>query len=160
MEKPDQKKETMATETQQKPFVKTKYKIDLKTAEAEFNRFVEAWDIDNDVSEMNEEDRSDFETQARKIIRAIRKGNAEVSLDGDIITYHLQRSVHETKSLEFRIPTGEAWIAMDRYKEQKSIHKFNAFVAAATKKPIQIFSSMDGRDMKFVQAVAVLFLAS
>jgi len=157
----EQKKEmtTEKTETSN-PVKHKKYKVDKKTAEAEFNRFVEAWDIDNDVSEMTEEDRSDFENHSRKIIRAIRKGLVEINIEGDVVKYFLQKPVHETTFLEFKIPTGEAWIAMDRYKDQKSIHKFNAFVASSTKKPVQIFASLDGRDMKFAQAVAVLFLAS
>jgi len=157
----EQKKEMNPEKTEtSNPVKQKKYKVDKKTAEAEFDRFVEAWDIDNDVTEMNEEDRTDFENHSRKIIRAIRKGLAEVSIEGDVIKYHLYKPVHNTEYLEFKIPTGEAWIAMDKYKEQKSIHKSNAFIASSTKKPVQIFTTMDGRDMKFAQAVAVLFLAS
>jgi len=139
---------------------KGKPKINLKTAEAEFLRFVEAWDIDADLEDMEVEDQKSFEDQKRRIVKAIKKGRAIISDDGKTVEYKLLEPVHDHTSIKMKIPRGSSFMAMDRYKEKQQIHKMNAFMASSSGLPVQVFSNMDGRDLKFCMGIALLFLAS
>lgn len=135
-------------------------KINHKTAEAEFTRFVEAWDIDADLEDMEVEDVKSFEDQKRKIVKAIKKGRASISEDGTIVNYNLIVPVLDNTAIIMKIPKGDSFMAMDRYKEKQQIHKMYAFMAASSGLPVQIFTNMDGRDLKFCMGISLLFLAS
>ena len=54
--------------------------IALDVAQAEFARFVDEWDIDDNVDAMSGEDRESFEQVQSRIIRQIVKGLAEVKI--------------------------------------------------------------------------------
>lgn len=135
-------------------------KINPDMAESEFQRFAEAWDIELDLEGFSSEDKDEYDTQKRRIIRAIMKGRAFISDEGLTVTYELIQPIAETSKIEMNIPKGDAYLAMDKFKEKQGIHKLNAFMAASSKVNPKIFSSMDGRDLKFFQAVTTLFFAS
>ncbi len=59
-----------------------------------------------------------------------------------------------------RVPPGSAQVAFDKLKDRQKIGKLNAYMASMCKTNPVIFSRMDGRDLKIVQAVATIFLAS
>jgi hypothetical protein len=134
-------------------------KVDKKTAEAEFNRFADAWEIDRDVEGMTTEDRQSFEDQKRKVIKAICIGRATVGDTGDI-SYTFKEAIHGVDSVTLTMPRGEGYMEMDRYKEQQGVHKFMAVMGHMTGKPVKVFSGMGGIDLKFCMAVSTLFLAS
>jgi hypothetical protein len=134
-------------------------KVDQKTAEQDFSRFVDIWEIDSDVESMNEDDRKSFEEQKRKIVKAIVIGRASVDQDGNI-AYSLKDPVNGLDSVTLKMPRGEGYMEMDRYKEQASVHKFMAVMGSMTGKPVKVFSNMSGIDLKFCMAVSALFLAS
>ena len=136
-----------------------KGKVDQKTAEQDFKRFADAWEIDTDVADMSPDDLTSFEDQKRKIIKAIKKGRASVRDNGDI-TYVLKEPVHGVNEVVLSMPRGEGYMEMDRYKEQASVHKFMAVMGSMTGKPVKVFSGMGGIDLKFCMAVSTLFLAS
>jgi len=135
-------------------------KINPEMAEAEFKRWADVWDIDDDLDDMDLEAKEDFNGHKRRITKAIKKGRAFISDDGSTVTYNLIEPVAETSKIEMRIPKGDSWLLMDKYKEKQQFHKFNAFMSASSKVYPKIFSSMDGRDLKFFQSVTALFLAS
>ena len=133
--------------------------IDLETAEREFARFVDEWDIDDNVDAMSGEDRESFEQIQNRIIRQVVKGNATIDAEGNI-AYTLKHPKGSTTQIEFKVPGGDAYIAMDKFKDRQSMHKLNAFMGVMTKLPPAIFGNMDGRDIKFCQGVTSLFLGS
>jgi len=133
--------------------------VDKKTAMVEFNKFVDLWDIDGDTEEMDDDDRAGFEDQARRIVRAIRKGRACVEDDG-ALGYTLIDEVNGVSTIKLKIPRGASYMAMDRYKDRQNMHKLMAYMADMSGQPVKLFSNMDGRDMKFCMAVVTLFLAS
>ena len=51
---------------------KSKQKISREVAEQEFIKFCDSWNIDTDEEDFDDEERQDYKTQKRKIIRAIR----------------------------------------------------------------------------------------
>jgi hypothetical protein len=135
-------------------------KVALEVCEAEFERFAEAWDLDTDVATMEEEDRDSFRTVKRRITRAIGNGSATVNDDGSLTYAFRFSSIEGTESLTFRVPSGNAILQWDRYKERQSIHKLNSFLGNMTSSSPAIFAKIDGRDIKVCQAVAQLFLGS
>lgn len=137
----------------------SKKKMTLEVAENEFDRFVEEWDIDGNIDAMSGEDRDSFKQQKDRIVRQILQGNATVDEHGNI-AYILRHPKGELTDLSFNVPDGAAYMAMDQYKERQSVHKLNAFMGAMTKQPPRLFSSMDGRDIKFCMGVTLLFLGS
>jgi hypothetical protein len=137
-----------------------KYKIDQKTAEAEFASFCEANDIDCDMDSMTDGDKADFEPIKRRFIKACKQGR--VTLDGRKIIYTLSSfTVKEFQDpVEIERPDGHAFIAMDGYKETQSVHKLNGFISAMTGKETKYFSKIDGNDWLFFQGIATLFLSA
>lgn len=133
--------------------------IDLETAQREFARFVDEWDIDDNVDSMSGEDRESFEQIQNRIISQVVKGTAVIDEEGNI-TYTLKYPKGSTTSIVFKVPGGDAYIAMDKFKDRQSMHKLNAFMGVMTKLPPAIFGNMDGRDIKFCQGVTSLFLGS
>ncbi len=134
-------------------------KVAPKVAEAEFDRFAEAWDLDSDTASMEEEDRQGFEALKRRLIRKIESGHLTVDGEG-MISYMLIEPQGDTASLTFKRPTGHALVVWDRFKDRQQIHKLNAFMGSMTGQAPALFAEMDGRDLKVCQAVAQLFLGS
>ena len=134
-------------------------KVVLEQAEAEFAKFADEWDIDDNVEAMSGEDRDSFNQVRARIIRQIMNGSAVIDGDGNV-TYTLKHPKGSVAEIAFRVPGGEAYMAMDKFKDRQSIHKLYAFMGSMTKQPPALFSNMDGRDIKFCQGVALLFLGS
>lgn len=140
---------------------KKKFVIDSETAEAEFNNFCDAWEIDNDESGMKEDEISDFNKQKNTILKAIKLGRLCLNED-ETLTYTISKTKNPNKNgkeLTISRPQGDAYLAMDRYKDGQGAHKFNAVLARMTNHAVEYFSDFDGIDLKPLQAVAILFLA-
>lgn len=133
--------------------------VSKEVAEQEFSKFVEAWDIDANTDGMSGEDREAFAQQKAKIVTQIMKGNACIDDDGDI-SYKLKKPQDDITEIVFRIPSGQAYMAMDQYKDRQNVHKMYAFMGAMTKQETKLFSRMDARDTKFCMGVTLLFLGS
>ena len=126
-----------------------------------FDRFAETWRLDSDTASMNEESRDSFEDLRRKIMRAIQAGQLTVDDTGDTLTYTLGfPKTDGIAELTIRVPMGAALIAWDKFKERQAIHRLNSYMASMCRTNPAVFSAMDQRDLKIVQAVAQLFLGS
>ncbi len=134
-------------------------KITREVAEVEFARFVEAWDIDANTDNMSGDDKESFNQQKGRIVNQIIAGHATIDEAGDI-RYRLKYAEGSVTELHFRVPKGDAYMSMDKYKDRQNIHKMNSFLGGMTKQSPQFFSNMDARDVKFCQGVFVLFLGS
>jgi len=134
-------------------------KVDLETAENEFKRFVEEWEIDDDISTMDVESKEDFERLKRRIVRAVMKGRAVIDENGDII-YTLRKSVNDIETLHFKLPYGIAYLSMDRHKDRQNVHKMNGILGNIVSQDPKIFAKMQGPDYKFCLGVVQLFLGS
>jgi hypothetical protein len=139
---------------------KKKNKIDKETAEAEFTAFCGANDIDYDEDGMTNEDKADFEPIKRRFVTACMRGR--VTVDGGKIIYTPSNfTVKEFRDpVEIKRPDGHAFIAMDGYKEEQSIHKLHGFMSAMTGQETKYFSKIDGSDWLFFRDVASLFLSA
>lgn len=140
----------------------SKYVIDYETAEEEFNNFCDAWELDNEESVMSENDKTDFKRLKNQIIKAIRKGRLCMKEDETLEYIISEKTKNEKKSgqnLTIRRPSGETYLAMDKYKEGQGVHKFNAVLANMSGHAPAYFSDFDGIDLKPLQAIVTLFLA-
>jgi len=133
--------------------------VEKETARAEFERFAAAWDIDTDLADMEEDDRSGFNKWKRTIVRVMMSGHLVVGDTGDP-SYTLRWPTVKTGQLDFRVPGGKALLDFDRFKDTHNIHKIMSYMGNFTGQPDAIFGQMDGRDLKVCQALAVIFLAS
>lgn len=124
-------------------------------AEAEFQRFAEAMDLDLDQSRMTADDISSFAEQKHKIIRAMMRNHLVVNQAGEMV-YTPQ--LGDNAPITFYEPTGASLMAMDKVKRGEDTAKTYAFMADMTQTSVQRFSKMKSRDFRVCQAIALLFL--
>lgn len=132
------------------------YKVAPEVAEAEFERFVEAMDLDLDTAQMDDEDRKSLEQQKSRIVSAIQKGSLVVNDIGEPV-YTPIRS-ENADAIHFREPTGASLMAMDRKKKNEDVGKMYAIMGDITGNHANRFAKMVLSDLKVCQAVTSLFL--
>jgi hypothetical protein len=132
------------------------FKIALEVAEAEFNRFADAMELDVSTDSMDEEDKKGFEQQKSVLLKAIQKGALVFNEAGEPI-YTPQRT-DDADPITFYEPTGASLMAMDKRKKTEDVGKMYALMGDMTKTSAATFSRMKMADLKVCQAIAVLFL--
>ncbi len=131
-----------------------------EVAAQEFDRFVELWDIDGEVESMDEDSRDGFEDHKRRLCRGLRRGTITLDEEGSVTIQLRWPTLESITEVVCKPPGGGAMLAWDKYKDRQQVHKLNAFLGSMTGQSPAIFARMDGRDLKSVQAIALLFLAS
>jgi hypothetical protein len=137
-----------------------KYKIDGETANNEFIRYCENNDIDFDESKMTEEEKESFSDIKRRFIKCCMEGRVEV--DGKSVKYTVSGFSEKGFSGEIitiQRPNGNAFSAMDSFKDRENVHKLHGFMSAMTGKDLGYFSKIDISDWKFFNAISSLFLS-
>lgn len=130
-------------------------KVARDAAEAEFQLFVEANDIDVSPEGWDADDRKSFEETKARIVHAIEVGRLALE-DGGLLTFQTR----DGKTLTFKRPNGAALMAMDQSKDGHNVAKMFGTMAAMSKSSAVTFSAMDIGDLKVCQAITTLFLAS
>lgn len=140
--------------------------IPEELALAEFDRLVseDCWDLEVDVKKMaSAEEKATFEDLRKKIVRAIRRGDAVVDFDAASITYtfrHQPEKLERITSFTLSVPKASVLAGFDRFPPGSLMAKQLAFLGAMCGQDGKIFNQLDFRDMKFFMAVANLFLNS
>lgn len=129
-------------------------KVATEVAESEFDRFIEAMDIDVDPAGMDDEDKKSYESARRLIVGAIRAGRVTVDAQGQPIF-----APNEGQPITFFEATGASLMAMDQKKKNHDVTKMFAAMADITKQPITRYAKMAKRDLKICLAFAALFLS-
>lgn len=152
-------KKLAPTETKEK---NKKDKIDKITAEKDFYDFCEEWEIDYEIENMNEEDSEAFTEHKNKIVKAIKLGRMIFCRNEGTMKYIVSRYTENKEGEEIIIkrPKGSSYMEMDNFKANSYIRKTYAILAGMTGKSVQFFAGLDGIDMKPLQSVMTLFLAS
>jgi hypothetical protein len=133
---------------------------DQQTAEAEFDRYCEANDLDHDMDGMTDEEKKDFEAIKRRFIKACKQGRVKV--DGTSLKYIVSSFSppgFAGKEITIARSGGQSFIGMDNYKDTQSVHKTNGFLSAMTGQETSFFAKIDGKDWLFFRDIANLFLA-
>jgi hypothetical protein len=131
-------------------------KIAKDMAELEFDRFVEAMDLDVNTASMDQDDKQGYEQQRGRIITALQSGALVINDNGEPV-YTPQR-IKDAEPITFHEPTGASLMAMDRKKKAEDIGKLYATMADMTKTNAKLFSEMKMPDLKVCMAVTTLFL--
>jgi len=130
--------------------------VSQEVAEAEFERFVEAMEIDLDTTGLDEEEIRDTQQDKTRIVRAIKNGRVTVN-EGGLIAF-----VPRTDGagpIIFHAPTGAALAAMDKKKGHHDVGKMYSSMASITRTSEATFSKMEMPDLKVCMAIWTLFLA-
>lgn len=140
----------------------SKFTVDRQTAEEEFSRFCESWEIDDETATMDEEDTAAFEGNKAKFINAVMRGRLKLDDEKDCLIYTFSQKSPERsgQDIEIRRPKGSSYLETDNYKSEKGMHKTFAILASMTGQDPKFYAKVDGIDMKPLQAVMTLFLAS
>ena len=133
-----------------------KDKVALEVAEQEFNRFVEAMDLDVNPADMDEDDKKGFEQQRDRVVSAIQAGTVVINDNGEPV-FTPQRT-KDADTITFFEPTGASLMAMDRKKKTEDIGKLYAAMGDMTKNHANVFSKMKMADLKVCMAITTLFL--
>jgi len=137
--------------------VKKEVRIKKEVAVLDFDRFAEVWDVDTDTESMDLEDRAGYEKQKGLLVKQIMATNMTVDAEG-MPTYKLRYPKGSLTEVRFRIPSGQAYMTMDNYKERQGMHKFMSFMGSMTGQNAKTFSNLDARDVKVCMGVVTLFL--
>ena len=133
----------------------SKETVAREVAEEEFERMVEAMDLDVDPQGMDEEERVDFGRLKSRIVGAMVRGRLTVDQDG----FPVYTPLSGGEPVKFYEPTGATLMAQDKKKKGQDVAKMYAVMADMTQTSVQTFSKMPQRDLKVCMAVANLFLA-
>ncbi|ARB06255.1 hypothetical protein SppYZU01_18 [Shewanella phage SppYZU01] len=131
-------------------------KVAKEVAEQEFQRFVDAMDLDVDPADMDEDDKKGFQQQKDRVIAAIQSGALVVNDKGEPV-YTPQRT-KDADTITFHEPTGASLMAMDRKKKSEDIGKLYAAMGDMTGAHPSTFAKMKMADLKVCMAVTTLFL--
>lgn len=126
---------------------------DRVTAEAEFDKWAEDWDLDLETDMDDPDSKSLLDDHKRRIVKGLIQG--KLSIKDEEITLKTRAD----GSVMFKVPTGAAYMELDRAKDSHTMKKMHNFMAAMTGKTPSFFAAMDGRDIKICQAVVSLFMA-
>lgn len=150
-------------EVDQVASVTDEFPIAREVAEEEFNKLAQAWEIDTDTDAMDEDDRTGFATQRRRIVDAVMRGRLVFQPETATLDYTLVQPPAAGPSMfTLRMPTGAAMMAFDGGKLGQNVGKLNRFIGHMTKQPAGFFGSdrCGGIDLRVFQGVAALFLGS
>lgn len=132
-------------------------KVAREVAEAEFDRWAEAMDLDLDTSEMDAEDLAAFGKQKRRIVRAIERGAVVINDTGEAV-FTPERSSGVDGSITFHEHTGASLMAVDGKKKNEDVRKTFAVMADMTKQHPSVFSKLRGSDTKVAMALFALLM--
>lgn len=129
------------------------YPVVREVAEQEFDRWAEAMDLDVDTSYMDDDDRTQFEKQRRRVLRALQRGSLVVSESGEAVYTPRNPGTKATGALTFHERTGASLMAMDGKKKGHDAAKTYAVMADICKTHPSTFAGMVGEDVKVCEAI-------
>lgn len=130
-------------------------RMDKASAEAEFDRFLEAMDIIADTSEMDEEDLTGFRKQKNRVVKALQGGHLVINDDGEALYTPWRTSVGQ---LHFHERTGASIMAMDGKKKGHDVKKMYAVMGDLCKVETKLFAGLKGPDIKTCEALFALLM--
>jgi hypothetical protein len=122
--------------------------------EAEFNRFVEAMDLDVDPKGLDDDDKAALASAKRTVMRDLERGKLVIDADGQPVFTPSDGKGEIT----FREPNGGAIMAVDQKKQSHGVARQYALIAGLTGENQERFAKMPSRDLKLCNALVVLFL--
>ena len=129
------------------------YLVDAESAESEFESWADAMDLDIDQDAMDEEDKSAFSANKRKIIKSIQCGALTFNADGEAVyTPQNKKSKHQ-EPITFHERTGASLMAVDRAKKGRDVEKTMLMLADMTRLHAKVFADLVGVDIRTCMAI-------
>lgn len=132
--------------------------VALEMANAEFDRFVDAMDLELDEAYMDEEDLNSFRRQKNRILKAIQNGSLVISEAGEAVYTPRNKSTKRQEPITFHERTGASLMAMDGKKKNSDVAKTYAIMGDMCKVHPSVFAGMAGTDIKVCEALFALLM--
>jgi hypothetical protein len=132
--------------------------ISSDMAEAEFDRFTEAMDLDIATDDMDQDDLTAFKKVKRRLLRAIGNGSLIINEDGEAEFMPQKDDSRYDKALRFRQRTGGALMSMDSKKKGQDVAKTYAVMAQMCGVEQKVFARLLGEDGKVCEAIFTLLM--
>ncbi len=133
-------------------------KIDAETAAVEFDRFVDAMDLDLDTRDMDSEDKTALNKQKSRVIRAIQQGSLVVNDSGEAAYTPCRPGSKHSDPIVFHERTGASLMAMDGKKKNHDVSKTYAVMADMCRVHPSVFAGLVGTDVKVCEALFALLM--
>ena len=125
----------------------------------EIERWAEDKDIDIYVVDGN--GKRILDSSVPRLLKEIQRGSLYLNDDCDFVYVISSKSPegYAGEKLTLKNPTGAAYMAMDKFKEQEGIHKTLAVASAITGQDIRWFANIANNDYKVVSIIVGFFIA-
>lgn len=132
--------------------------VDAETALADFDRFVDAMDLDVDTADMDAEDLTAFNKQKNRITRAIQNGSLVINDGGEAVYTPCRPGSKWQEKITFHERTGASLMAMDGKKKNHDVAKTYAVMADMCRVHQSVFAGLVGTDVKVCEALFALLM--
>jgi len=130
--------------------------VDEEVALVEFDRFVEAMDLDVDTTYMDEEDLTTFSKLKRRLVKALCNGSLAINEEGEAVFTPQKSKVDRV--ITFHERTGASLMASDGKKRNQSVAMTYAVMGDMTKEHPGTFTKLKGNDIKVCEAIYALLM--
>lgn len=124
---------------------------------------IERWADDNDIDlYVTVKDGTKLlDAGAPKLIKAIRRGSLIVNdnCEFEYTVSDKSPAGYAGKKLVIKRPTSAAYMALDSYKDQQSVHKTFALLSSMTGMDVGWFAKLDNIDYKILNIITSFFIA-
>lgn len=127
--------------------------IDIKTAQAEFDRFTECMDLDLDTSTMDAEDLTAFNKQKNRVLKVIQSGALIINDNGEAVYTPYNPKSGYKNAITFHERTGASLMAMDTKKKGHDVAKTYAILGDMCEVPQKVFAGLVGNDVKVCESL-------
>ncbi len=136
----------------------TDHAVAPEVAAQEFDRWVEQMDLDLDTANMDAEDRTAFDKQRRRILRAMQSGALVVNEQGEAVYTPCRAGSKATDPITFHERTGASLMAMDGKKKHHDVAKTYAVMGDMCRVHPNTFAGLVGSDGKVCEALFSLLM--
>ncbi len=130
--------------------------VDREVALAEFDRFVEAMDLDVDMADMDSEDLTTFNKQKKRLITVLCNGSLVINENGEAVFAPSKSKIDGV--LTFHERTGASLMAMDGVKKNHTVAMTYKVMADMTRTHPNTFAKLKGNDIKVCEAIFALLM--
>mgnify|MGYP005826493601 CR=1 FL=1 len=127
-------------------------------AEQEFDKFIDAMDLDVDPATMDAEDKTAFDKLKRRVVRAIGRGALIFNDSGEAVYTPYHKNSKRKEPITFHERSGADLIAMDKTKKGATVSQTYAIMGAMCKEPPSVFAGLVGPDIKVCEALFALLM--
>lgn len=124
---------------------------------------IERWaeDKDIDIYVVDRDGKRILDASVPRLLKEIQRGSLYLNDDCDFVYVISSKSPegYAGEKITLKNPTGAAYMAMDKFKEQEGIHKTLAVASAITGQDIRWFANLANNDYKVVSIIVGFFIA-